>query len=83
MGVEDLAVSDMLQRKHLAKGISEVSWSTFKDDVTYKSAWSGKQIVSLPEIIRVASFVQHVISTQSREESRLRALDMSVLHERA
>lgn len=45
MGVEDLAVSDMLQRKHLAKGISEVSWSTFRTMLTYKSAWYGKQIV--------------------------------------
>ncbi|WP_438315855.1 IS200/IS605 family element RNA-guided endonuclease TnpB [Sporosarcina sp. FA9] len=45
IGIEDLAVSEMLQNKHLSKAISEVSWSTFRTMLTYKSAWYGKKTV--------------------------------------
>lgn len=45
IGIEDLAVSELLQNKHLSKAISEVSWSAFRTMLTYKSAWYGKQII--------------------------------------
>lgn len=45
IGIEDLAVSKMLQNKHFSKAISEVSWSTFRAMLNYKSAWYGKQVV--------------------------------------
>jgi len=45
IGLEDLAVSEMLQNKQLSKAISDVSWSVFRAMLTYKAAWYGKEIV--------------------------------------
>ena len=47
IGVEDLAVSEMLQNKHYAKGIQEASWSLFKSMLMYKAEWYGKEVVSV------------------------------------
>lgn len=47
IGVEDLAVSNMLKDKHYAKGIQEVSWSIFKSMLTYKAEWYGKKVVAV------------------------------------
>jgi putative transposase len=37
----------MLKNGHLAKAISEVSWSQFKTMMEYKAKWYGKQIVTV------------------------------------
>ena len=47
IGVEDLAVVEMLQNKRLSKAISEVSWSVFKEMLVYKAAWYGKQVIAV------------------------------------
>lgn len=39
---EDLKISNMLKNHHLAKAISDVSWSEFTRELAYKSEWKGR-----------------------------------------
>lgn len=47
IGMENLSVSNMLRNHHLAKAISDVSWSQFKKMIEYKARWYGKQAITV------------------------------------
>ncbi|ALC90677.1 transposase [Bacillus sp. FJAT-18017] len=47
VGIEDLQVTNLLKNPHLAKSISEVSWSQFRTMLEYKAKWYGKKIVAV------------------------------------
>ena len=45
--VETLQVKNMMHNHRLARSISDVSWSEFIRQLTYKSGWSGKTLVKV------------------------------------
>ncbi|CQR51779.1 IS200/IS605 family element RNA-guided endonuclease TnpB [Paenibacillus riograndensis] len=47
--MEDLRVKNMMQNHKLAKAISEVSWSMFREILTYKSKWYGRELIIAPK----------------------------------
>lgn len=47
--LEDLRVKNMMQNHKLAKALSEVSWSLFREMVTYKSEWYGRTLIIAPK----------------------------------
>lgn len=47
--LEDLRVKNMMQNHKLAKAISEVSWSMFRNMLAYKAAWYGRDIIIAPK----------------------------------
>ncbi|MGM0885297.1 MAG: RNA-guided endonuclease TnpB family protein, partial [Bacillota bacterium] len=47
IGIEDLAVKNLLKNANLAKAISEVSWSQFRTMLSYKASWYGKQVIAV------------------------------------
>lgn len=45
--MEDLNVEGMIQNHNLAKSIQSASWSMFKEILSYKSDWYGKNLISI------------------------------------
>ncbi len=47
--MEDLKVKNMQKNHKLAKAISEVSWSKFREYVDYKARWKGRDLIIAPK----------------------------------
>src|SRR5699024_2986669 len=45
--IEDLNVKGMVKNRKLSKSISDVSWSEFVRQLTYKSDWKGRTLVKV------------------------------------
>jgi putative transposase len=45
IGLESLAVWKMVQHRHLARSISDASWSAFTRKLVYKAEWYGRDMV--------------------------------------
>jgi putative transposase len=45
--IEDLNVSGMMKNHRLARAIQDVSWSKFRELLTYKTEWYGKNLLTI------------------------------------
>ena len=45
--IEDLNTKGMLRNQKLAKGISDVSWSSFEERLEYKADWYGRTLIKV------------------------------------
>lgn len=45
--IEDLAVRNMVRNRHLALAISDAAWRTFRQQLEYKAAWYGREVITL------------------------------------
>jgi len=46
--LEDLAVGNLMQNRHLSRRIADATWGRFAQMVTYKSAWYGTELLTAP-----------------------------------
>ncbi|MEU0542204.1 transposase [Nocardia sp. NPDC005978] len=43
--IEDLPVRNMIRNRRLARAISDAAWGMFRDMLTYKAAWYGRELI--------------------------------------
>ena len=57
--LEDLKVKHMVKNHHLAKAISEASWSEFREMIEYKAQWYGRKVIIASQNYAAVRFAQY------------------------
>lgn len=57
--IEDLKPANMVKNRHLAREISDASWSTFRYMLEYKSDWYGNKLVVIPTFYPSSQLCSH------------------------
>jgi len=47
IAIEDLDIKEMIKNRKLSRSISDVGWGYFKQFLTYKCAWYGKNLITI------------------------------------
>ncbi len=47
IAVEDLAIANMVQNRHLSKSIHDVAWGQFLGGIACKAAWASRQYIAV------------------------------------
>jgi putative transposase len=69
--IEDLHVKGMVQNRKLSRSIADVSWGKFKEILSYKCAWAGKNLLTLGRFIASSKVC-------SQCDYKLETLDLAV-----
>lgn len=82
IAIENLNVKGMVKNHKLAKSISDASWSTFTNMLTYKANWYGKTLIKVDRWFpssKTCSCCGHILS---KDELKLsdRAWDCKICH---
>jgi putative transposase len=57
--VETLGVKNMVKNKRLSKAISDVSWGTFLNFLSYKAEWYGKEVIKVDKFFASSKICHH------------------------
>ena len=68
--IEDLNVKGMVKNHRLAKSVSDASWYTFVNMLTYKAEWNGKKVVKIDRFFP-SSQTCHVCGYVNKETKNL------------
>lgn len=66
--IEDLNVQGMIQNKHLARHIADVSWGEFRRMLKYKTKWYGSKLILAPRFYsssKTCSSCGYILNTLS------------------
>ena len=68
IGIEDLAVSNMIRNRRLARAISDVGWAEFRSMLEYKAERAGREIAAVNRFYpssKTCSTCGHLLATLS------------------
>ena len=66
IGIEDLAVKNMVKNKKLSRAISDVGWGAFVRMLEYKAEWYGREVVKIDRWFpssKTCSSCHHVVAS--------------------
>ncbi|MET9863935.1 RNA-guided endonuclease TnpB family protein [Streptomyces smyrnaeus] len=63
--IEDLAVSNMVKNRNLARAVSDAAWSEFRSMLGYKAAWYGRDVIAVDRFFPSSKLCSHCGALQA------------------